>query len=173
MAKKYFWVFLILIFSVSVSWAMGEKPRTAAGAAIDFNLPDLSGKMVKLSAYRGQVVFLNFFATWCPPCREEMPSMQKLYNRLKGNKFEMLAVSLDRDGKAAVKPFVDKNGYTFKILLDPEGKAAARYGVVSIPTTFIVNKRGEIIDKIIGGRDWSEEAVIKRLSEEVQNGGQR
>jgi len=156
----------LLVFVWSFGWAMGKPPNpTMVGKleAEDFSLPDLSGKVVKLSDFRGKVVFLNFWATWCPPCRAEMPSMQNLYEKLKGKDFEMLAVSLDRPGKSAVKPFIEERNYTFRVLLDSSGKVAARYGIVSIPTTYIINKEGKIVDKIIGARDWSEESTVKWL----------
>lgn len=163
-AKSGILMFLVFVI-VSLSWALGEKPAANPnGLASDFNLPDLSGQSIRLSDYRGKVVFLNFWATWCPPCRSEMPSMQRLYEKLKDNDFEMLAVSTDRQGKSAVKSLVEKGGYTFKILLDPEGKVASQYDIVSIPTTFIIDESGKVISKVIGSRDWAAESTIKWIS---------
>lgn len=168
---KYLTVsFVFVLCTVSISWALGEKPAQQERQAIDFSLPDLSGKTVKLSDFKGKTVFLNFFATWCPPCRQEMPSMQKLYDKLKGlpagrqdKKFEMVAVSIDQAGVSAVKPFIEKGGYTFKVLLDPRGVAAEKYQIMSIPTTFIIGADGKILKKEIGSRNWAEEATIKWL----------
>jgi peroxiredoxin len=123
-------------------------------AAPDFSLPTLKGNFVKLSDYRGKVVFLNIWATWCPPCREEMPSMESLYQRLKGREFEMLAVSIDRQGKEIVGPFVAKYGLTFPVLLDSENKTYKLYGLTGIPETFIIDRNGAVIFKVIGPQDW-------------------
>jgi len=120
----------------------------------DFGLSNLRGDYVKLSDYRGKVVFLNVWATWCPPCREEMPSLESLYQRLKGRKFEMLAVSIDRDGEKVVRPFAKKYGLTFPVLLDPDNKTYRLYGLTGVPETFIVDKTGAVIHKIIGPQNW-------------------
>lgn len=143
----------LLAVMVSPVFAMGERPTQPP----PFTLPDLSGQSVSLADYKDRVIFLNFWATWCPPCREEMPSLQKLHEKLKGKNFIMLAVALDEEGKAVVKPFVEKGGYSFKVLLDPDGRVASRYQVWSIPTTFIINKEGKIVRRIVGSRDWAKE----------------
>lgn len=163
---KLFLLFLVLIgiFSLfSLYFIIFESKRTVprvdygvkvSVAASDFSLPTLRGNYVKLSDYRGKVIFLNFWATWCPPCREEMPSMEALYQRLKGRDFEMLAVSIDRKGKEVVGPFVEKYGLTFPVLLDPENKTYNLYGLRGIPETFIIDKNGVIVYKVIGAQDW-------------------
>ncbi len=122
--------------------------------APDFTLPSLVGNPVRLSNYRGKVVFLNFWATWCPPCREEMPSMESLYQRLKGRDFEMLAVSIDTKGVDLVQSFVATYALTFPVLLDPNKKIYRLYGLTGVPETFIIGKNGVIILRIIGPRDW-------------------
>lgn len=123
-------------------------------AAQDFELPALNGDYIRLSSYRGKVVFLNIWATWCPPCREEMPSMESLYRTLKGRNFEMLAVSIDREGGKAVGPFVTKYRLTFPVLLDPDNKTYRLYGLTGVPETFIVDKNGAVLMKIVGSQDW-------------------
>ncbi len=130
------------------------RSNVAVVAAQDFGLPNLRGDHVKLSDYRGKVVFLNIWATWCPPCREEMPSMESLYQRLKGRDFEILAVSIDRDGEKVVRPFAAKYGLTFPVLLDPDSKTYRLYGLTGVPESFIVDKNGSVIHKIIGPQDW-------------------
>jgi len=122
--------------------------------APDFTLPALGGNPARLSNYRGKMVFLNFWATWCPPCRAEMPSMESLYQRLKGQDFEMLAVSIDTKGTDRVQSFVTTYGLTFPVLLDPNKKVYRLYGLTGVPETFIIGKNGEILLKIIGPRDW-------------------
>jgi peroxiredoxin len=137
-------------------------PRADYGTKVgevapDFLLSTLRDNAVKLSDYRGKVVFLNVWATWCPPCREEMPSMEALYRRLKGRDLEVLAVSIDRKGKEVVGPFVAKYGLTFPVLLDPDNKIYKLYGLTGIPETFIIDRSGVIIHKIIGPQNWMEE----------------
>ena len=103
----------------------GEAPVSAGEMAADFKLPSLSGKPVSLSSLRGKVVFLNVWATWCGPCREEMPSMETLYEDFKNRQdFVILAVSQDRRGKIAVQPFVERNHLHFDVLLDPDNVVA-------------------------------------------------
>lgn len=131
----------------------GSKPKVGDPAP-DFTLPTLGGNPVRLTNYKGKVVFLNFWATWCPPCREEMPSMESLYQRLKGRDFEMLAVSIDSKGEDHVRSFVSKYALTFPVLLDPNKEVYRLYGLTGVPETFIVNKHGDIVLKIIGPQDW-------------------
>ncbi|MBI4596320.1 MAG: TlpA family protein disulfide reductase [Candidatus Tectomicrobia bacterium] len=127
--------------------------------APNFTLKDLNGKTVSLTDYRGKVVFLNLWATWCPPCREEMPSMQKLYDQLQGQEFEILAVSIDSDGARSVGPFMNKYGLTFPALLDTDNRVARLYRVTGVPESFIIDKKGVIKKKIIGPMDWSSESA--------------
>lgn len=131
--------------------------------APDFTLPNLSGNEVELSDFRGKVIFLNFWATWCPPCRGEMPSMEALYQRLKGGDFQMLAVSVDRRGNSVVGPFAQEFKLTFPILLDLTGRVGSIYGVRGIPTTFILDKKGIIVEKVVGAKDWANQDFIERL----------
>lgn len=133
-------------------WQRG--PRTGYEAA-DFTLPDLNGTPHRLSDLRGKVVFLNLWATWCAPCRAEMPSMQALYQRLRGRDFAMLAVSEDADGEQSVRPFVRELGLTFPILLDPEARLSPRYGVTGYPETFIIDRNGQVVQHVIGPAEWT------------------
>ncbi|MBI5185043.1 MAG: TlpA family protein disulfide reductase [Nitrospinae bacterium] len=129
--------------------------------APDFSLKDINGNKVTLSAYRGRVVFLNFWATWCVTCEEEMPSMEKLYQRFKDAPFEMLTVSVDKDGAKQVKPYLKKFGLTFPVLLDPDSAVAKLYKTTGVPETFIINKEGLIVHKAVGPRDWSKQTVME------------
>ena len=115
---------------------------------------DLNQKPVKLSEYKGAILFLNFWATWCPPCREEMPDMQKLYDRYKTERFKMIAVSI-KDSPVQVMEFFKENRLSFTALLDPRGDAGKKFGINSIPTTFILDKNGHIMGRAIGPRDWA------------------
>jgi peroxiredoxin len=137
---------------------MGEKPPliSAPAKAVDFTLKDLNEKSHTLSEYKGKIVFLNFWATWCPPCRAEMPSMQKLYTTWDSREFVMLAVDIG-ESREKVKAFAEENGYTFPILLDRDKKVARKYMVRGIPTTYLIGKDGNIIKKIVGSREWTLE----------------
>ncbi len=142
-----------------------EAPRIGFKAP-NFTLKDLNGKTVSLAAMRGRVVIINFWATWCGPCKVEMPSMNSLYNDLKGKDFELLAISSDVQGEKVVRPFVTQGRFTFPVLLDSSFRVNGDYGISGIPTTFVVDKDGVITHKILGPRDWdSPEAreLIRRI----------
>jgi len=143
-----------------------EAPVAAGSQAANFNLETLDGSTVSLQSLRGKVVFLNVWATWCEPCREEMPSMQTLYEDFKGRKdFVMLAVSQDVKGRAAVAPYVAKNGYHFTILLDPENKVMESYEISGVPETFIIDRKGQIVAHHMGAFDWSRPDVRDALQQ--------
>ncbi|MGO9057727.1 MAG: TlpA family protein disulfide reductase [Candidatus Binataceae bacterium] len=144
----------------------GEAPVAAGDVAADFKLQSLSGKSVTLSSLRGKVVFLNVWATWCGPCREEMPSMETLYEDFKGRKdFVILAVSQDRRGRAAVQPFVERNHLNFDVLLDPDNVVGDAYNVSGVPETFIIDRKGRIVAHHMGAFDWSQSDVRQALAE--------
>ncbi len=128
--------------------------------APNFSLPGLDGRTVSLKDYRGKVVFVNVWATWCPSCRDEMPAMEKLYQELKGEAFEILAVSVDASGAKAVAPFMRARKLSFPALLDPEGTIGKPYGVTGVPESFIINKEGIIERIVIGPIDWTDPAVV-------------
>jgi len=122
--------------------------------APNFMLRDLAGNAVSLSQLRGKVVLLNFWATWCGPCRVEMPAMEQLYRTLPRREFEILAVSTDPQGAAVTRPFQREMGFTFPILHDSEYRVGLTYGARTIPITFMVDRRGIVRQKIFGARDW-------------------
>jgi peroxiredoxin len=137
-------------------------------AAPDFAFPNLDGKMISLSAHRGKVVLVNIWATWCPPCVDEMPSMEKLYQGFKGNHFEILAVSIDTLGIKAVAPFMKKYKLTFPALIDPEGEIKTLYKATGVPESFIIDKEGILIKKIIGARNWASPEVFRFFRDLIQ-----
>src|SRR5947209_15646157 len=123
-----------------------EAPVAAGNQAANFNLEALDGRTVTLESLRGKIVFLNLWATWCGPCRQEMPSMETLYDGLKNNRdFVMLAVSQDTRGRAAVAPYVEKNGYHFTVLHDPENKVGSSHDLAGVPETCIIDRAGRIV----------------------------
>lgn len=143
-----------------------EAPVAAGSQAANFKLEALDGHTVSLESLRGKVVFLNVWATWCGPCREEMPSMETLYDDFKDNKdFVMLAVSQDTKGRSVVAPYVEKNGFHFAILLDPENKLSESYEMSGVPETFIIDRKGQIVAHHMGAFDWSRPDVKDALQQ--------
>lgn len=128
-------------------------------SALDFTLLDLEGKELNLKDYRGKVLLLNFWATWCAPCTKEMPSMVELKKILEDEPFEILAVSLDRN-RSKVEEFAEKFQLNFPVLLDPEGFTADMYKVYSIPASHLIDKKGNLVGTIMGGRDWVGEEYL-------------
>jgi peroxiredoxin len=147
---------VVLLQMKDTPYGINQKTRIKKGvSAPDFSLPDLEGKMVSLSDLKGKIVFLNIWATWCPPCVEEMPSMEKLYKVMENEKFQILAVSVDADGAKAVKPFVEKHKLSFPVLTDTKGTIRALYQTTGVPETIIIDKNGIVVEKVIGPRDWA------------------
>ncbi|OHB27992.1 MAG: hypothetical protein A2X84_13470 [Desulfuromonadaceae bacterium GWC2_58_13] len=142
-----------------------EPPPVAKVGAVapDVTLQSLDGKTVSLSHFRGKVVVLNFWATWCPPCKAEMPSMERLHQGLKGEDFVVIAVNVEADGVEVAKDFLKNNPYTFSFLVDAEAEAQETFGVFRFPETFIINKDGVILNHIIGGREWDESTTVEYL----------
>ena len=138
------------------------KPLPGKGVpAPNFSLADLEGKKVSLTDFKGKVVLLNIWATWCAPCVAEMPSMEKLYQELKGEDFELLAISVDESGGEAVKPFIEKYKLSFRVLLDTKAEIKNLYQATGIPESFIIDRDGMIVEKIIGPRDWATSEAIR------------
>jgi peroxiredoxin len=127
-------------------------------AVDDFTLPMPDGKTFRLADYHGKVVFLNFWATWCEPCKEEMPAMERLWLRHKDRGFVMVGVSLDSNLKA-VPAFVAQHKLTFPIALDPKMDVANTYGVRALPTSFIVDREGKMTALALGPRPWDNDAA--------------
>ena len=141
---------LVLFFS-PVTLAQPEKTIPAP----DFILKSLNGEEVSLNQHRGKYVLVNFWATWCGPCKMEMASLETLYQRFKSRKFSLLAISNDMFGAKIVKPFVKAHRLSFPILLDQQLQASNKFGVVSLPTTFMIDPEGNIIGKLRGAEDWA------------------
>ena len=133
----------------------------------DFELSDLDGNRVKLSDFKGKAVVINFWATWCPPCKKEMPDFDLLDKELKkNNDAVLLAVNMTdgkRDTESKVKSFVKDNGYGMRVLLDTEGKAATLYDIKWLPTTVVVDRKGILHWQIFG--ETTKETVLKVIKE--------
>jgi thiol-disulfide isomerase/thioredoxin len=164
-----FVVALLCVFAASASAIsitaeefrqLGLQPPKSRLEIVDFELQDLYGTTRRLGDFNGKVVFLNFWATWCGPCRFEMPSMEKLYRRFKAEGLEIVAVNLQEDGDS-VQRFVDEYELSFNVLLDTTGRVGATYGARSIPTTYIVDRDGYVLAGTIGTREWDTEEYIR------------
>jgi peroxiredoxin len=145
----------------------GNKIITNGARAPEFRLPAPDGRQVSLSDLRGKVVMVHFWATWCPPCVEELPTLAKLHQDLKGADFEMLAVSVDEGGADAVTAFMKKNGLDVPVLLDPDRSTAELYGTFKFPETYIVDREGIVRHKAIGPRDWTDPAALQFLKDMI------
>ena len=124
-----------------------------------FSLPMLTGGIAALSDFKGRIVILNFWATWCPPCRAEMPSMEKLYNRFKDQGLEILAVDIGED-ESTVRRFINSSKYTFPVLLDTNNRISNAYGIEAIPTSYILDREGKIIARVVGSISWDTPQAI-------------
>ena len=148
----------------------GNDPKRVA--APDFLLKDLEGKEVRLSDYKGKIVVLNFWASWCPPCREEIPDFIRAHEeQSKGNDAVVLAVNLtngyNNETPDRAKKFVRDNKMTMKVLLDEKSEAAEKYGIVSIPTTFFIDREGFVHSYSVGTINYNKiMSTIKKIMEE-------
>lgn len=136
--------------------------------ATNFTLKDLQGRLVILKDFKGKVVFLNFWATWCPPCRLEMPTMEELHKEFGSQGLAIMAINY-RETPEKIKTFYEQNQLTFTTLLDEEGKVFDLYKAWSLPTTYLIDKKGEIVGKVIGYRDWHSQearAFFRKLLED-------
>jgi len=153
---------LAVLFSLKQNNSYLKYSLLGAGRpAPNFTLPGLDGKVTSLSDHKGHVVLVNIWATWCPPCIDEMPSMEALYKKFKGESFEILAVSIDTLGAKAVEPFMKKYNLSFPALLDPEGTIKTLYQTTGVPESFIINRQGILVEKIIGPRNWAAPEVVR------------
>jgi peroxiredoxin len=127
--------------------------------APEFSLLSLEGRATSLSDYRGKVVMVHFWATWCPPCVEEFPTLQRLYKAYIGKDLEILAVSVDEGGAGAVGQFMQKNRFALPVLLNPDQSVARMYGTLKFPETYLVDRDGIVRKKVIGAADWMSPAA--------------
>ena len=137
--------------------------------AEDFSLRTPDGGTFRLSDHRGKVVLVNFWATWCPPCREEMPAMERLYREHRDRGLVLVAVSLDAD-PAVVPPYVEVSKLTFPIALDPKAEIGNKYGVRALPSSFVIGRDGTMVALALGPRVWDNDAAHS-LVEALASGG--
>lgn len=177
MKTRIYGTFIIILLLSLLSCQVAVKEKEPIPAP-DFSVADINGNPVSLNDFRGKVIILDFWATWCIPCRQELPHFQELHEAYKDRGFAMVGVSVDQGGTAMVKPFVEKNRLTYVNLIATE-EMAKLYGegtpaikkmygpIQGIPATFIINKKGEIVQKYVGEVPRRIfEAHIKKLLEE-------
>lgn len=168
MQRIVFFVMVCLILSLSAC-SRADSSKKITVAAENKPAPDVSvvslatGSPLKLSDLKGKVVLLNFWATWCPPCREEIPSMMKLNTLMAGKPFQMVAVSIDEGGKPAIEAFFKESGFSLPTYLDATAASTKSYGITGVPESFIIDRQGIIVKKIVGGVAWDSPEVLSFL----------
>ncbi len=129
----------------------------------DFQLTDLDGKVYRPEDFRGRVLIVNFWATWCPPCRAEMPSMERMLENFKDAPLALIAIAMGQTEKQ-VREFAAENPHSFPLLPDPDGKVSEAFGVTGLPTTFVVDGGGNMVFRAEGGRQWDSERLLRTIS---------
>jgi peroxiredoxin len=157
-------VFVVIVLLVALvglpafdGWSMGSRVPAVGMQAEDFQLDDLDGKTQRLSQYRGKIVLVNFWATWCKPCKLEMPAMQASFDKLRDKGFVVLAIN-ELEDDAKVREFIKQYGYTFPVLMDRDNKVANQFGVFGIPVTVFVDEKG-VVQEYIRGQLLTEQKI--------------
>jgi len=158
---------IVLCVAVGAAFALlstrTEAPVDRGASAPDFTLPRLgSPEPIHFASLHGRVVLVNFWATWCKPCEDEMPAMQRLYDALRGSGFELLAISVDAEA-APVEAFRERLDLRFPILLDADQRVARAYQTFRFPETLLVGADGEIVERYVGPKEWDAEAYVERI----------
>ena len=166
-AQTLLFSLVLMILTSTRSTASGDSPSTLHAVADrpvapEFALADIDGAMHRLSDYRGQVVIVNFWATWCPPCREEMPSMQRAWEQIQDEDMVILAIDVGED-EDTIFTFTADYPVEFPLLLDLDSRVIQEWPVRGLPTTFIVDPQGRIAYRAIGTRDWEDPALLDTL----------
>ena len=155
-----------IVFAVLLLSEPTPDPIRPGQMAPPFELPLVDGGSISLATLRGRVVVLNFWATWCKPCEDEMPAMQRLHAALAGPDFELVAVSVDASRDDVVK-YRDRLGLTFPIALDPDKRVAEAYQSFRYPESYLIDREGRILSRYIGPRDWDAEVYVDRIRREI------
>ena len=153
----------ISIADVQTEEKFGQKKSAVGYLAPDFSLRNLKGNYQSLDSFSGQVVVLNFWATWCVPCRVEMPSFEKLYRRYRSEGLTVLAVTLDKKSEKNIKSFVKEYELSFPVLLDEEGKVERLYPSMTIPFTYVIDRKGRIVARVDGAKNWESSETFEAI----------
>ncbi len=150
------WITVLTLWTATPVMA-GEDPPVSAP---DFTLQTLDGHEWALNDFRGNYLLVNFWATWCGPCKVEMPSLELLYRKFKERKLKVIAVSNDIFGAQVVAPYIQAQNFTFMVGLDPKLEVSNQFGVISLPTTFLIDPQGQIIGVLNGAENWSDPKTL-------------
>lgn len=145
-----------------------EKVKTGS-LAPEWGLKEERGSFRKLSDYRGKVVLLNFWATWCPPCRAEMPSLGRLQSSFKKDGFQIIAISVDEEGWGGIQSFLKVVPVNFPIFWDERAEASEAYGVSRLPESFLIDQKGVLVRRYRGPRDWDAPEIIREIEALLKN----
>jgi peroxiredoxin len=156
--KKHLSFFLVFLFLTTEAFTPFAADELVGKKAPGFTLKDLDNREVSLASLKGKVVLINFWATWCPPCKAEMPSLNMLYSEYKDRGFMVLAISMDRKEQEVIE-YLKKNTFSFKVLLDPKMNATRYYGVFSLPTSFLIDRNGVIVKRYLGEERWNSSSI--------------
>jgi len=160
---KYNLIFLVIFHASYLIAAQTNFPTVAKPfEAYNFTVRDIDGTEYRLSDYRGKVVVLNFWATWCPPCREEMPAMNRAHKKLSKDNVVILAINVGED-EDTIFEFTGNYPVDFPLLMDKEGKVIKRYPVMGLPTTYIISPTGIVTHRTVGGREWDNNQLLNEL----------
>ena len=159
----------ISIANIQTKKIFNEKKSSVGYFAPNFKLRNIKGNYESLDSYRGEVVVLNFWATWCAPCRIEMPSFEKLYRRYRSEGVTVLAITLDKNSENKIKSFVDEYGLSFPILLDEKGEVERLYPSMTIPFTYIIDRQGRIVARVDGAKNWESSETFEAIEYLLKN----
>ncbi len=153
---------LLALFALQGVSASELTPLDQNLDGLEFALKDMDGKTHKLSDYKGKTLIINFWASWCPPCREEMPSMERAWQKIKNNNIVMLAINVGED-EDTIFTFLGDYPVSFTILMDSTGEVTENWPIKGLPTTYIVSPEGKLVYRAIGGRQWDNKDILKQI----------
>lgn len=157
----------LVVFLAHVHGANGTRWGEGRAQAPAFTLPSLQGQSISLDEFSGQVILLNFWATWCKDCAKEMPEFEKLYQAYEGKGLSVVAIALDKEGQPAIEAFLKRENLnlTYPILLDSDNRVARAYQLAWVPVTIVVGRDGKILETVLGARPWGSEEIMNSFEQ--------